>query len=342
MAIQPTGNRNQTTPDTQARFDTRGVVLINTDLTLAEWPTRAAQAGLNTIALHAPGQLEALAVYLRGGAGQQFLADCQRLGLRVEYELHAMSDLLPRDLFNQEPGLFRMDKAGRRTPQFNCCPSSSRALEIIAARAAEYASIFRPTTGRYYYWPDDVPDWCCCEFCREYNPSDQALLIENAILRELRRHIPQATLSHLAYDPTLTPPGRVKPEPGIFLEFAPIGRSHDQPFVAQTDPALADRLDVLDANLAVFPRHTAQVLEYWLDVSRFSKWQRPAVKLPWRPEVLRADLDAYAARGIRHVTSFACYIDADYVQLHGSPWEAIADYGQALKDNVKGGRSETC
>ena len=326
-----TSNHTQPTAVTPPRFDTRGVVLTTTDLTLAEWPESAARAGLNTIALHGPGPLDALAEFVRGDAGQRFLADCQRLGLRVEYEVHAMSDLLPRELFGQEPDLFRMDKQGRRTPQFNCCPSSVRALEIIASRAAEYARLLQPTTGRYYFWPDDVPDWCCCELCRKYNPSDQALLIENAIVRELRRlRDAQATLSHLAYDPTLVAPALVQPEPGIFLEFAPIRRAYDRPFAEQTDPAQADRLDALDANLKVFAADTAQVLEYWLDVSRFSKWERPAVKLPWQPEVVRADLEAYAARGIRNITSFAVYLDADYARLHGAPWEVIADYGKAM------------
>lgn len=53
----------------------------------------------------------------------------------------------------------------------------------------------------------------------------------------------------------------------------------------------------------MFPRATAQVLEYWLDVSRFSGWKRPSVKIPWNPEVMRADAAAYAKRGIRHVLS---------------------------------------
>ena len=311
------------------RFDTRGVVLIASDLTLADWPERVAQAGLNTIALHAAERLDPLAEFVRGDPGQRFLADCRRLGLRVEYALHAMTDLLPRDLFSQDASLFRVDASGQRTPRSNCCPSSRRALEIIAARAVDYARIFAPTTRRYFYWPDDGCEWCQCDQCRELSGSDQALLVENAMLRELRRFDPQATLSHLAYGPTLEPPRRVKPEPGIFLEFAPIGRAHDRPFAEQTDPAQTDRLDVLDGNLAVFPCDTAQALEYWLDVSRFSRWRRPAVKLPWRPDVVRADLDAYARRGIRHITTFACYLDADYVPLHGEPWAEITDYGTA-------------
>ncbi len=33
-------------------FDTRGVVLVPEDLSLADWPERAAGAGLTTISLH--------------------------------------------------------------------------------------------------------------------------------------------------------------------------------------------------------------------------------------------------------------------------------------------------
>lgn len=71
------------------------------------------------------------------------------------------------------------------------------------------------------------------------------------------------------------------------------------------------------------------MLKYWLDVSRFSGWKRPAKRLPWNREVFLADLDTYAARGIRHVTSFACYVDADYLQLHGAP-TCLAEYGAGL------------
>ncbi|MCL5996193.1 MAG: hypothetical protein M1546_09060, partial [Chloroflexi bacterium] len=167
------------------RFDTRGVVLVPADLTLAEWPERAAQAGLNTIALHAPQQLDELATFIRGDAGsdagsdagQQFLAGCQRLNLRVEYALHAMSDLLPRELFEKDVTMFRVDQTGQRTPAFNCCPSSPHALEIISARAVEYARLFRPTTHRFFYWPDDGREWCRCDQCRGLSHSEQALLV---------------------------------------------------------------------------------------------------------------------------------------------------------------------
>jgi len=89
-------------------------------------------------------------------------------------------------------------------------------------------------------------------------------------------------------------------------------------------------LDSLDANLSVFPRETAQALEYWLDVSNFSQHRRPPQKLPWHRESFLNDLETYAKRGIRHVTTFACFINAEYVKLYGPPDEALKEYGAGL------------
>jgi len=85
-------------------------------------------------------------------------------------------------------------------------------------------------------------------------------------------------------------------------------------------PAHGEQLDALDANLAWFGAENAQVLEYWLDVSRYSNWKRTEiVKLPWHPQILADDLHTYAARGIRCVTGFAVWVDGAYVRRYGVP-----------------------
>ncbi|MHB9079052.1 MAG: DUF4838 domain-containing protein [Pirellulaceae bacterium] len=312
-------------------FATRGVVLYPFDLTLTDWPARVAQAGLNTIGLHAARRLDVLVKFVQSDTGQKFLEQCGQLGVHVEYELHAMGDLLSREYFGQDETMFRQDAGGQRNADFNCCPSHPRALELIAEAAVEFGRLLRPTTHRYFYWPDDGREWCHCDKCRGLCSSEQALLVEHAMLRALRKHVdPEAAICHIAYGPTLEPPKQVQPEPGVFLEFAPIRRRHDRPFEQQTDLPAVDRIEMLDGNLEVFPRETAQVLEYWLDVSRLSGWKRPVVKLPWYQDVLIADLASYRRRGIRHITSFACFIDAEYLKLHGDPQAALADYGQTL------------
>ncbi len=321
---------------------TRGVVLYPFDLSLADWPERAQRAGLNTIGLHAARRFDVLRDFIAGADGRRFLRRCEKLGLAVEYELHAMGELLSRELHLKDPTLFRMDEQGRRNPDANCCPHSEEALEIIATKAVEWARVFKPSTQRYFYWPDDGAQWCRCERCRDFSASEQALLVENRILRALQERHPKATLAHISYSHTLPAPQRVKPVAGIFLEFAPIQRDYAHSLAEREAPTKEKSagpdpktnggyLEMLAANLRVFGVETAQVLEYWLDVSLFSRWTRPAVKLPWSGAICRSDVAAYRALGVRHFTSFATFIDADYVRRHGDPQPALQEYGDALR-----------
>ena len=308
-------------------FRTRGVVITPEDLSLHDWPERASRAGLTTLALHpTPGLV---LDFLRSDPGHRFVERCRSLGIQVEYELHAMSELLPRDLFAKDRNLFRMDDNGERNPDANLCVHSRGALDFAAEKAVGFARRLVPSSKRYFFWGDDGRPWCRCPKCRGLTDSDQSLIFENHLIKALRDLEPQAQLAHLAYANTLSPPVHVKPEPDVFLEYAPIRRRHDQPYAVQTQRGQADPLSALDGNLSVFPADTAQVLEYWLDVSRFSGWRRPAVKLPWRPDVLRADLAAYSSRGIRKITSFAVYVDQDYQRRFGEP-AFLQEYGEAL------------
>ncbi len=329
LAVAPASQARVLGPwEPAPRFVTRGVVLLPEDLTLRDWPERAKQAGLTTLALHHGRSVFEVIKFVHSEAGQDFLARAQKLGLEIEYELHAMSDLLPRWLFEEDRNLFRMNEGGERVADWNLCIHAPRALEIAAENAVAMARLLRPTTGQYFYWGDDGRPGCRCPKCRALSDSEQALVLENHLVRALRRYDPRAQLAHLAYSTTLAAPRQVKPDEGVFLEYAPIARRYDIPYAEQMDGR--DGLSNLDANLRVFTAGAAQVLEYWLDASRFSNWKRPARKLPWNRDVFLADLQTYAARGIRRITTFACYLDADYRERYGEP-EAIEEYGAGLR-----------
>jgi hypothetical protein len=319
---------------TEPFFARRGVVLAPSDVATWDWPQAAQAAGLNTIALHgSPGDIVALLGTDRGAA---YLETCAALGLQIEYELHAACDLLPRAWFDRDPAMFRMNKHGERVPDWNLCVHSPRALSIARQNAVAYAESLRPTTGRYFFWIDDGKPMCKCPQCRGLSESDQALILENSLLDALCQVDPKASLAHLAYLNTLEAPTEVRPRPGVFLEYAPIERRHDVPFgrrQASRDrpraPTHGEQLDALDANLEVFGPDRAQVLEYWLDVSRFSQWKREhLVALPWDRELFVHDLGTYAERGIRSLTSFGVWIDGEYARRFGAP--PILEYGAAL------------
>jgi hypothetical protein len=286
------------------------------------WPSLAQSAGLTTLATHVtPSEV---AAFMATEAGQRFLEGCKRNGIAVEHELHALGDLLPRELFEIDPGMFRMNDDGDRVREYNLCVHSKAALDVTAENAVKYTRLLPSTTGRYFYWIDDAMPMCRCPECRAYTDSDQALILENHLLGAIRGVDPKATLAHLAYVNTMDPPVAVKPEPGIFLEFAPIERRYDRPMSdrnasgAMHNMSHGQLLDALGANLEWFGANDAQVLEYWLDVSRFSGWKRENIgAIPWNEEMFRNDVETYSSRGIRHVTTFAVWIDDAYADKFG-------------------------
>lgn len=319
-------------------FPTRGLVLNVNDLGTVDWPKIAKEAGLTTLATHiTPSQV---VEFIQSEKGQQFLKNCKANGIEVEHELHAIGDLLPRELFTQDSTLFRMDENGRRVADYNLCVHSPTALQTVCDNAVKFAHILRPTTGRYFYWIDDGSPMCRCPKCKSFSDSEQALILENAIVQALREQVdPNAMLAHLAYINTLEAPVKVKPADGIFLEFAPIHRRWDKSLLDTSATGWnssrpithGQYLRYLDDNLNVFPAETAQVLEYWLDVSLQSGWKKPAKKLEWYPKAFREDIDVYQKRGIRHFTTFAVYIDEAYILNH-KDISFVNEYGQILKE----------
>ena len=300
-----------------------GVVLSVQDLETVDWPKLAHENGINTIGTHIfPEQV---AAFIESEKGRHFLADCKKYDIYVEHQLHAIGQLLPRDLFAEDPTMFRMNENGERVNDCNLCVHSQKALDKVAERAVYYAKLMLTTNHRYYYWIDDGRPMCQCPECSNYSDSEQALIVENRIIKELRKFDPEALLAHLAYHNTMTAPRRVKPEEGIFLQYAPIHRTWDQPIDES-------HLRELKENLTVFPAETAEVLEYWLDVSLFSGWKKPAVKLPWNREVFESDIDTYASLGIRNITSFAVYIDDKYIEAY-KDLGFLKEYGDGLKNN---------
>ncbi len=306
----------------------RGLVMVPETLTLENWPARASQAHLNSIALHHPESPKALLQFVKSEPGQSFLAQCAAAKINVEFDFHAMRDLVPRELFAREPSLFRMDDKGDRTPLRNFCVHSETALKTAAENAVKFGQALSPSTGCYYYWSDACAAWCRCPKCRGLSDSDQLLIVENALVAALRKVQPEAEVAHLACHASMPPPREIEPAPGVFLQYAPVRRRYDIPYSQQTGREQLDSLWYLEQNLKVFPAKTAQVLEYWLDVTRFPPGTGP---LPWNRDRFLDDLKTYTSLGLRHFKSFANGIDANYVKRHGEP-TFLAEYGRELEN----------
>lgn len=313
----------------------KGIVIHPEELS-DYWLDRLEGTDINFLGIHPVGksyngETVAEAVeWIQDPETQRLLARASAMGIAVEYEMHALNWLLPRELFAQHPDWFRMNKAGERVADYNCCPSNPEALAYLSERAAELASIFPTATGRYHFWTDDVPDpKCHCPKCRELTPADESMLMYNAMNRGIRRIQPDAGVAYLAYDNAIDGPVHIKPDEGVFLEYAPmkrnVTRAINDPESAMNRQAIAP----LNRLIEIFGTKNAQVLEYWLDNSWFSNWERPMRRFDFSRDIVALDSMWYDRLGFETITCFACYLGEEYFETNGEHID-VAAYATAL------------
>lgn len=312
----------------------RGIVL-NFDELHDDLLTLVEQSSLNVLGLHnwSPDgrfetKIDEMIHFRNTSEGCELIDRFGEKGIDIEYEIHAISWLLPRQLFPSHPQLFRMNEAGERTPDANCCPTNQECMEIIQQNSIVLAQKLKPTSNRYFFWQDDTKPWCNCMECRDLSSSDQNLLLMNTILEALRSVHPQAELAFLAYMNTLeVVPSLIVPSEGIFLEVTgPI--IHNAGKLLRSPHQDKEFQQSVAAQLELFSVKSAHVLEYWLDVSFHSNWKRPASKLFFDEQEISNDIRYYQSVGFDSMTSFGVFMDKDYFDQHGEP--PIRQYGKLL------------
>lgn len=223
---------------------------------------------------------------------------------------------MPRDLFAEHPEYFRMNAEGKRTSDYNFCVSSSDALSLVARRAAELAEALYGSSNRFYFWMDDGHDLRChCPLCARLSASDQQLIALNAMLREIRKHRPNARMAYLAYMDTVVTPTAVTAVDGIFLEYAPFEK-----YTAKGEDAqklIKQEREMMLPLMRFFNAEPKKLLEYWYDNSLFSHWTRPPQKFVLNEAAMRAEASEYIADGFDIISTFACFLGDDYEQLYG-------------------------
>ena len=71
--------------------------------------------------------------------------------------------------------------------------------------------------------------------------------------------------------------------------------------------------------LTFFGKKNSCVLEYWYDNSYFSGYKKPPKKLKVNNATIKEDLKFYLDLGFEQISSFACFLGEDYVELHKEP-----------------------
>ncbi|MDF2685400.1 MAG: hypothetical protein K0S55_581 [Clostridia bacterium] len=310
----------------------RGIVILREDL-CPEWIKWMKDGDLNVLGIHelpdnGNGNTDKLLQWLNNPESRALIKSFEDEGITVEFELHAMTWLLPRELFNEHPEWFRVNSNNIRTNDLNLCPSSREALAEVQKNAYKLASQLCQNSHLYHFWLDDaISSTCCCDSCKNYSGSDQNMIIMNEILKGIRKYDPRAELSYLAYADALVLPS-VKPDNGIFLEFAPMSRDHSKPLNFEERPENINYVRLLKSLLEIFSPEKTQILEYWLDNALYSGYRRPPVKVPFFTDVVECDAALYKALGIDFISSFGSFIGKEYLDLHGVP--PIKEYGEIL------------
>ncbi len=309
-------------------------VLIHPEELSTRWIDRAVAEGLDVLGLHPVGgpaakdSCEALVKLLDDPGFTELIDLAISKGLTVEYELHAMGWLLPRQLFQTHPEYFIMNEDGSRNPNNNFCVSNPEALEIMERNAVKLAKKLHGSSHRFYFWLDDTTSLRChCPNCAHLSGSDQQLIVVNRLVKALRKEFPDAEVPYLAYYGTLQPPTQIEPEEGIFLEYAPMAK-YKNPDSATFQTYTPMEQKYLEPLMAIFGKEKAKVLEYWIDNSMYSNYTKPPKLLRGNAEQTKKDIAFYKALGIRDITTFACYLGQDYEAIYGEP--DIKTYAQSF------------
>lgn len=316
-------------------IEKRGIVIHPQELD-ETWLNLCRDLNLNVLGLHPVGGQhadESLRTLLEQRKRLRPLLDRAReMGISIEYEMHALAYLMPRTLFETHPDWFCMNAEGVRSKDcFNICASNSEGLDALVDSAEKLAELLPSDDHLYYFWLDDVTGGNCrCERCAQLSPSDQQMLLVNAMLRGIRRADPEGCIAYLAYADTLNAPEQVRPDEGVFLEYAPFRRSVKHAIDDPSCPENAVERAPLEKLLEVFGTKNAKVLDYWTDNSLFSRWQYPPKPFTLNAEVMRADVAFYRSLGFSSITAFGCYLGKDYADLYGAP--DLSAYGRNLSE----------
>lgn len=154
-------------------------------------------------------------LYLRQRS--KLLACANEYGLSIELGGRCLSRLVPRTLFLRNKELFRM-REGKRTSDFNFCPTNPDTIRLLQKNAAEWFARF-PEASAFHFWPDKAREnsWCACPSCRAFSPWEQALIATNAMADSLAQVRPGAWISCKGAREDDTEFASVKPRPNVRL-----------------------------------------------------------------------------------------------------------------------------
>ncbi|MFW9992425.1 MAG: DUF4838 domain-containing protein [Candidatus Odinarchaeota archaeon] len=265
-----------------------------------DWISWAARNRLNTIYMHVTVEKPAF-----GSAPEkqwQQLKDravllAREYGMLIEHGGHGLENFLPRKMFKMVPDAFRYN-GKERTRDHNFCPSSTEGLKIIRSNAEKYF-LSHPEVDVFHLYAADIPGggWCECERCREYTPSEQALIAINNVAEPLGAINPFAQVVSIAYHDTEKVPRKVTPRENVSLLWAPRRRCYAHAIDDTECPINSTQFaEIFVSHVAHYRNNSPppRIFEYYLDAILFKSLLPPLF-------VMQRDIKFYRKNGAHTV-----------------------------------------
>ncbi len=263
--------------------------------------------------------------------------ELQKRGMTLELGGHYLPHFIPREMYRQHPEWFRFAN-GARVNEYNFCPSNPEAMAFLKDRVRRYVSQ-AIEADVFNIWADDTAEdtstWCFCEQCQEYSPSDQNLIVMNAMAEAVKEVKPTGKLVYIAYHETIAPPQKVAPADNIVLMYAPRERCYAH---ALNDPDCAknrQHAQWLEDLVKVFDPSQAEIFEYYPDQVVFNHM------LPAITDTIQGDMRYYKSLGIGLMEPLLTPFTHDWITPPTTPilqsvaqWNLDADLDALLADHA--------
>lgn len=260
-------------------------------------------------------------------------------GIGVEVGGHGYQNFLDDEmeggrLFELHPEWFGRDAQCRPSREdrlvFNT--EDPGAVAYLTRNVVAYLQA-RPEITIFDFWPPDGARWAECPAWEAFGtPQDRQARLVNHVAAEVRRARPDVRLEIIAYAHAKLPPETVTLDPGVLVDFCPIGQNFD---VDIDDPAGGNNAQYVDAVRAWRARFGG-------DIGLYSYYRRYA----WRslpvllPRYIQRDLRWYAAVPLQAVGTYAepgdwGTYEANHYALAALAWNPDGDVEALLDDYAR-------
>jgi hypothetical protein len=263
-----------------------------------------------------------------------------RRGIWIEvgghgYENYLNAGMEGGQLFERHPEWFDMDGQGKRIKSAHAvfCTSNREAKDYFTRSVMRYLDS-HPEIQIFDFWPPDGAKWCQCANCKALgSPSDRQALLLGEVSGAVHKTRPDVRFETIAYAACVAPPVKAAMDPGVLVDFCPIG----QCFEVQINDAKSEK------NADYVRQLTGWLNAFKGDVSIYSYYRKYA----WRslanliPHYIQNDLRFYRDLGVRGISSYAepgdwgAYELNHYV-LGGLAWNPDADVDATIAEFAQG------